>query len=175
MTSYAGLELLIRYLRRIGFNAQVRRHLGAVVNGGDFGVVALCRVILGLLVVGGRRLHHLGFVKDDGIFQRFLWPVNILPSDLSVSQGLQRFGASAVEALRKLNAEEVARVVRTCLHARTPTIDVDGTVLCTGIPGRWGCTRLESASPQGAQLIFGHGFSWPKAVISCGCTIGQGM
>ena len=26
MTSYAGLELLIRYLRRIGFNAQVRRH-----------------------------------------------------------------------------------------------------------------------------------------------------
>ena len=50
-----GLELLTRYLRRIGFNARVRRHLGAVVHGDDFGVVALCRVILGLLVVGGRR------------------------------------------------------------------------------------------------------------------------
>ena len=41
MTSYAGLELLIRYLRRIGFNARVRRHLGAVVHGGDFGVAGL--------------------------------------------------------------------------------------------------------------------------------------
>ena len=43
MTLYAGPELLIRYLRRIGFNSQVRRHLSAVVNGGEFGVVALCR------------------------------------------------------------------------------------------------------------------------------------
>ena len=36
MTSYADPELLIRYLRRIRFNAQVRRHLSAVVNEGDF-------------------------------------------------------------------------------------------------------------------------------------------
>lgn len=45
MTSYADPELFIRYLRRIGFSAQVRRHLSAVVNGGDFGVgvVVLCR------------------------------------------------------------------------------------------------------------------------------------
>ena len=91
MTSYAGLELLIRYLRRIGFNAQLRQHLSAVLNGGDFGVVALCRVILGLLVVGGRRLHHLGFVKGDRLLQRFCG-LKDMPTDRSVSRWLKRFG-----------------------------------------------------------------------------------
>ena len=131
MTSYAGLELLIRYLRRIGFNAQLRQHLSAVLNGGDFGVVAWCRVILGLLVVGGRRLHHLGFVKGDRLLQRFCG-LKDMPTDRSVSRWLKRFGDPAVEALRRLNAEVVARVVGFYLHARTLTIDVDGTVLCTG-------------------------------------------
>ena len=131
MTSYAGLELLIRYLRRIGFNAQLRQHLSAILNGGDFGVVAWCRVILGLLVVGGRRLHHLGFVKGDRLLQRFCG-LKDMPTDRSVSRWLKRFGDPAVEALRRLNAEVVARVVGFYLHARTLTIDVDGTVLCTG-------------------------------------------
>ena len=169
-----GLELLIRYLRRIGFNARVRRHLSAIVNGGDFGVVALCRVILGLLVVGGRRLHHLGFVKGDGLFQRFCG-LQHLPGDRSVSRGLQRFGASAVEAWRQLNADEVPQVVRSCLHARRLTIDVDGTVLCTGSKVGGAARgynphhrKVHSATIQSRPF-------WPKAVISCGCTIGRGM
>ena len=49
-----------------------------------------------------------------------------------MSRGLRRLGASSVEALRQLNVEEVARVVGSWLHARTLTIDVDSTVLCTG-------------------------------------------
>ncbi len=91
----------------------------------------MCRVILGLLVVGGRRLHHLQFVKGDGLLQPFCG-LKHLPSDRSVSRALKRFGASDVEALRQLHAEVVARVVGYYLHARTLTIDVDGTVLCTG-------------------------------------------
>ena len=91
MTSYAGLELLIRYLRRIGFNAQLRQHVSAVLNGGDFGVVPLCRVILGLLVVGGRRLHHLGFVKGDRRETRRSGTAPAAQSDsLSRGVGLQR-------------------------------------------------------------------------------------
>ena len=97
----------------------------------EFGVVALCRVTLRLLVIGGRRLHHLKFVQGDGLLQRFCG-LQHLPSDRSVIRGLRRFGASSVEALRQLNAAEVARVVGSCVHARTLTIDVDGTVLCTG-------------------------------------------
>ena len=62
LTSYAGLELLMRYLRKIEWNRQSRGLLSAVVGGGDFGVVSLSRVILGLLWVGGRRLRHLNFL-----------------------------------------------------------------------------------------------------------------
>ena len=131
LTSYAGLELLIRYLRRIDLNAHIRQHLSALLPDGDFGAVALCRVVLGLLMVGGRRLRHLEHVKGDPLFGRFCG-LKDLPTDRSVSRWLKRFTAPAVEALRRLNAEVVARVVGFYLHARTLTIDVDGTVLCTG-------------------------------------------
>ena len=63
LTSNAGLELLMRYLRNVHWNRQLRRHLGSVGFGGDFGVVSLCRVLLGLLWVGGRRLRHLDFLE----------------------------------------------------------------------------------------------------------------
>ena len=130
LTSYAGLELLIRYLRGIGFNGHLRRHLGSVIPGGDFGTVALCRAILGLLIVGGRRLRHLSFLKGDSLLQRFCG-LRDLPTDRSVSRWLKRFTAPAEEALKRLNAEVVARLVGL-LGARTLTIDIDGTVLCTG-------------------------------------------
>ena len=71
LTSYAGLELLTRYLRRIEFNKLVRKYLTEVLPGGDFGSVTLLRTILGLLVVGGRRLRHIAFMKEDPIFERF--------------------------------------------------------------------------------------------------------
>ena len=173
MTSYAGLELLIRYLRGIGFNAQVRQHLSAFVNGGDFGVVALCRVILGLLVVGGRRLHHLGFVQGDGLFPRFCG-LKDLPSERNVSRWLKRFGASAVEGLRRLNAQFVARVVGCYLHARTLTIDVDGTVLCTGSK-IGGAARSYNPHHRKVPATIRSVPFWPTAVTSSGCTIGRGM
>ena len=128
--SYAGLELLMRYLRNINWNRQLRRHLGAVVGGGDFGVVSLSRVILGLLVVGGRRLHHLSFLKGDPLLQRFCG-LRDLPTDRSVSTFLRRFTAKGQDALKALNADVVAGKIKL-LRARTLTIDIDGTVLCTG-------------------------------------------
>ena len=130
LTSYAGLELLMRYLRKIKWNQQLRRRLGAVVSGGDFGVERLVRVLLGLLVVGGRRLHHLNFLKGDVLLQRFCG-LRDLPTDRSVSTFLRRFTDKGLKALQALNAEVVAEKIKL-LRARTLTIDVDGTVLCTG-------------------------------------------
>ena len=130
LTSYAGLELLIRYLRGIGWNRQLRRHLSAVVPGSDFGMVGLCRVLLGLLLVGGRRLRHLGFLQGDPLLQRFCG-LKDLPTDGSVSRWLKRFTVAAEEALKTLNADVVAGVIGL-LKARTLSIDIDGTVLCTG-------------------------------------------
>ena len=130
LTSYAGLELLIRYLRGIGWNRQLRRHLSAVVPGSDFGMVGLCRVLLGLLLVGGRRLRHLSFLQGDPLLQRFCG-LKDLPTDGSVSRWLKRFTVGAEEALKTLNADVVAGVIGL-LKARTLSIDIDGTVLCTG-------------------------------------------
>jgi hypothetical protein len=136
LSSYAGLELLIRYLRNIGWNGLVRKHLGSVIPEKDFGVVAFCRVILGLLIVGGRRLRHIEFLKGDPLFERFCG-LQQLPSDRTVSRWLKDFRAQTVATLKSLNAELVARVVKLRLRARTLTIDVDGTVISTGMKVGW--------------------------------------
>ena len=132
LTSYSGLELLIRYLRNTGLNRLVRKHLAGVVPGKDFGVVAFCRVILGLLIVGGRRLRHIEFLKGDPLFERFCG-LRQLPTDRTVSRWLKNFRIRTVRALKSLNAEMVAQVVKSHLPARTLTIDVDGTVISTGL------------------------------------------
>lgn len=51
LTSYAGLELLIRYFRRIELNGLIRQHLSGLA--GDFAVTAMVRVVLAMLIVGG--------------------------------------------------------------------------------------------------------------------------
>ena len=53
LTSYAGLELFGRYLRATGFNATVRHAVAGMPAWGDFGAVAMVRVLMGLLLVGG--------------------------------------------------------------------------------------------------------------------------
>ena len=53
LTSYAGLELFNRYLRTIRFSDLVRTAFGGTRLSRDFGVVAMVRLRLGLLVVGG--------------------------------------------------------------------------------------------------------------------------
>ena len=136
LTSYAGLELLIRYLRNTGLNGLIRKHLGGVIPEKDFGIVAFCRVILGLLIVGGRRLRHIEFLKGDPLFERFCG-LRALPSDRTVSRWLKEFGAQTVTTLKSLNAELVARVVKLRLRARTLTVDVDGTVISTGQKVAW--------------------------------------
>jgi hypothetical protein len=71
LTSYAGLELFDRYLRRIGFSDLVRTAFSETRLGGDFGVIAMVRVLIGLLVVGGRRLDHLRYLATDPLLRRF--------------------------------------------------------------------------------------------------------
>ena len=131
LTSFAGLELLIRYCRARDLNAWLRDHLGTVLRRGDFGAVAMVRVLLALLVVGGRRLRHVAYLAGDPMIHRFCGLVH-LPSARTVSRWLKQFGGSSIERLRQLNAEVVAWMVRR-LPLRTLTIDVDGTVVSTGL------------------------------------------
>jgi hypothetical protein len=130
LTSYAGLELFGRYLRATEFNGVVRR-AGAACGWGDFGVVAMVRLLVALLVVGGRRLRHLAYVQDDPLFKRFC-EVRVVPTARSVSRWLQGFTMTTVASLQQINTAVIARVVAT-LGVRTWTIDVDGVVVSTGL------------------------------------------
>ena len=82
-------------------------------------------------MVGGRRLEHIGFLAGDPLIHRVSGLVR-LPSARTVSRRLKSFTADSLGRLRDLNAELVARVVDR-LPVRTLTIDVDGTVVSTGL------------------------------------------
>ena len=131
LTSYAGLELFGQYLRATGFNATVRAACAGTARWGDFGVVAMVRLVVGLLVVGGRRLRHLAYLHDDPVFQRFC-EVQVVPTGRTVSRWLQGFTMTTVASLQAINTAVVARVLAT-LGVRTWTIDVDGVVVSTGL------------------------------------------
>src|SRR3990172_9654245 len=91
----------------------------------------MMRLLIGLLVVGGRRLRHLAFVQDDPLFKRF-WEVQVVPTARSVSRWLQGFTMTTVGCLQQINTAVIARVLAT-LGVRTWTIDVDGVVVSTGL------------------------------------------
>lgn len=131
LTSYAGLELFTRYLRRTRFNTLVREAFAGTATWGDYGVVAMVRLLIGLLIVGGRRLRHLGYVHDDPLFQRFAG-VRVVPTARTVSRWLKQFTMVTVGRLQDLNAGVVAHVLPG-LGLRTVTIDVDGVVVSTGL------------------------------------------
>jgi hypothetical protein len=130
LSSYAGLELLTRYFRSIRLNNLIRRHLGGILLPGDYGTVAMIRIVLGLLIVGGRRIRHLDFVRGDVLFERFTGLIR-LPSLRTLSRWLTQFTMQSVQRLQALNAEIVARVIRR-EPLRTLTVDVDGSVVSTG-------------------------------------------
>jgi hypothetical protein len=120
-----------RYLRATGFNGVVRHAVAGLPAWGDFGAVVMVRVLIGLLVVGGRRLRHLAFVQDDPLVQRFC-EVHVLPTARTLSRWLQAFTMTTVERLQQINTAVIARVLAT-LGVRTWTIDVDGVVVSTGL------------------------------------------
>jgi hypothetical protein len=131
LTSYAGLELFIRYLRSIELNRLIRRHFAGSGVTGDFGVVSMVRLLIALLVVGGRRLQHAAFLNADPLVLRFCALVH-LPAVHTVSRWLKRFTEASLKRLRAVNAEVVAQAIAK-LPVTTLTIDVDGTVNSTGM------------------------------------------
>lgn len=131
LTSYAGLELFQRYLRTMRFNDLIRTAFRGAHLGGDFGVLAMVRLLIGLLVVGGRRLDHVAYVADDPVFLRFC-RLRVLPTARTVSRWLTQFTMKRVERLQVLNAAVIAHVIPG-LRLHTVTVDVDGVVVSTGL------------------------------------------
>lgn len=131
LTSYAGLELIWGWLRRLDFSRRLRRHLGRLDLRGDFPVTSIVRLLLAMLLVGARRLRHVGYLEGDPVVLRFCG-LDILPTDRTLSRWLGQCTAPVRTALRSLQVELLA----VCLgNLRLPrlTIDIDGTVLSTGL------------------------------------------
>jgi hypothetical protein len=135
LTSYAGLEFVRRYVDVLGLVRLVHRELAAAVPPTDFGVPAMVLTILALLITGGRRRRHLLYLNGDPLVLR-LCGLRRLPTPRTVGRWLRAFTADQLLPLQWVNALLVARAIR---HAgvRRLTIDVDGSVVSTGLQVQW--------------------------------------
>jgi hypothetical protein len=131
LTSFAGLELLRRFLNAADAREQARRLLTPALPGSDFGILAMTMVVLLLIIGGGRRLRHLGYLQWDPMVLRCCG-LQRLPSDRAVSRWLGGFDQRALSALLGWNEAIVARAIDASGQKRL-TIDVDGSVVSTGL------------------------------------------
>ncbi len=131
LTSYSGLELFGRFLRGLDFSARLRRHLRACDPAADFSSITLVRLLVAMLVIGARRLRHVRYLGPDPVLQRFCG-LTRLPSERTLSRWLTRCSAPVRAARAALHGEIIAESVRP-LSLRRATIDIDGTVVSTGL------------------------------------------
>jgi hypothetical protein len=131
LTSYAGLELVRRYLQGISFFGELRRSSIAAAVGGDLSFGKVVLVVIGMLLAGAKRLRHLGFLKDDPLFLRFAGLFRA-PTDRSLGRALERMSWRTWPELDRLSAL-VARASLEKVDARRWTLDFDGSVLTTGL------------------------------------------
>jgi len=133
LTSYSGLELLRRYVQQIALRRRLREALTATRS--DYGSGRLALLIVGLLVVGARRLEHLQYLAGDPLVARFCGLAR-LPSARTVSNWLKQFTQATLRPLIDLNHALVMDTVERLQLPRL-TIDVDGSVVRTGAKVAW--------------------------------------
>ena len=90
ITAFGGLELIRRYFRMIEPHRRVQSVFPRYGVGGDYRAIDMILVIVGLILVGGRRLDHLNYVCTDPMVKRFCGLLR-LPRERSVSRWLKRF------------------------------------------------------------------------------------
>jgi hypothetical protein len=135
LTSFAGLELVRRYFRQLGLVEKIRRHVGANAPGTDYGIVGMILVVLTLLIVGGRRVWHVAYVANDPLVRR-VTGLRQLPVARTIGRWLAGFRVRHLGGLERLNAEVVAAAIER-LGLKRLTIDVDGSVVSTGLRVAW--------------------------------------
>ena len=133
LTSYGGLELFRRYVRRLGLVPRLRRACADL--GGDYCGARLSLLLLALFYVGARRVEHVKYLVGDPLIRRFCG-LALVPTARTVTNWLRRFTQATLRPLVRLN-EDV--VLDTLARLRLPrlTLDVDGTVVRTGATVAW--------------------------------------
>ena len=92
LTSFAGLELVGRFIRRLDFRASIRRVARALPKS-DFGAVELSMLVLAMLMAGARRVRHVCYLANDPLVER-LCGLSRLPSWHTLRRCLRGFDAS---------------------------------------------------------------------------------
>ncbi|HEV8398242.1 MAG TPA: IS1380 family transposase [Gemmatimonadales bacterium] len=133
LTSYGGLELLRRYVRRLEIARRLDRACAAL--GGDYRGARLGLLLMALLYVGARRLEHLQYLVGDPLVRRFAGLARV-PTARTVSNWLRRFTQDTLRPVVQLNREIVLDTLAR-LDVPRLTLDVDGTVVRTGATVAW--------------------------------------
>jgi len=135
LTSHAGLEILQRRLHVLEFNQRLRTAFSRLPFVGDYSVVEMVRLFLTMMLVGARRLGHVRFLSRDPMVLRMAG-LAVLPSDRTLSRWLARFTGKSLRQLGIVSLDLVCRSVRQ-LKLRVLTLDVDGSVISTGMRVQW--------------------------------------
>jgi hypothetical protein len=103
--------------------------------GGDYRAIDMILVIVGLILVGGRRLDHLNYLCEDPLVKRFCGLLR-LPRERSVARWLKRFTHNSLGALVEINSHIVCDAIEQEKLGRL-TLDIDGSVITTGANVGW--------------------------------------
>lgn len=131
LSAYGGLEVFRRFLDRSGFTERLREVFSIRCFDGDYGSFRVTLALIGMLLLGGRRLRHLPLLERDPIFLRFA-RLQQLPCDRTVSRTLKETTRGVRERLGGLLRRLAYDTVRHAGLSRI-TLDLDGTVLRTGV------------------------------------------
>jgi hypothetical protein len=130
LTSFAGLELIARFLRALDFKGHLRR-IQASLPASDFGSVPMVLLVLVMLITGARRVRHVGYVAGDPLVER-VCGLGRIPTQHTLGRWLRAFDDRSVNALHSVNERLVGEIIdRSGL--RRLTLDVDGSVVSTGL------------------------------------------
>jgi Transposase DDE domain group 1 len=130
LTSFAGLELIGRFFRRLRLKDLLRQAAGRLPRN-DFGEVSMVLVVLTLLITGGRRVRHIGYLESDPMVKR-VCGLRRVPTLHTLGRWLRAIDGRGVDALLKVNETLVSGGIDHSAHGRL-TIDVDGSVVSTGL------------------------------------------
>src|SRR5574338_390466 len=92
-------------------------------------------VVLTLLIVGGRRVWHVAYLANDPVVRR-VTGLRRVPVAPTIGRWLAGFRVRHLAGLERLNAELVAAAIER-LALKRLTIDVDGSVVSTGLSVAW--------------------------------------
>jgi len=135
LTCYAGLELISRFLRKIEFAGQLRSAFSRIHLKGDYTAVQMVTLLIGMLLVGARRLRHVGLLGNDPMLLRFCG-LRGLPDERTLGRWLRQFVGLKLKTLARFNLGLAAGLIRQ-LKLLSVVLDLDGSVLTTGEQVEW--------------------------------------